>query len=188
MVFIALVLGLAPAALVPSTPLLHAASSVRTRFAVTACIPDDRYDDDEEDEMIDADEDLNTAWQRYQLEGMLAIPTMYDSHQPVTKTEQLASVFFATLVFLGILHACALAAPFLFPPPRLIIVCAVRFADLLHAGGGLVIVPEGDFVGIYNFHELQHMDKTHLLRLGLPMPSLHVPPRMMPRQTSLEYR
>ena len=46
-------------------------------------------------------------------------------------------------------------------------------ADLLHAGGGLIIVPDDDFVlNVYNFQELKHMDKTHLLRLGLPAPAV----------------
>ena len=52
----------------------------------------------------------------------------------------------------------------------------ILHAYLLHAGGGLVIVPEGDFVCIYNFQELKNMEPHHLLRLGLPTPALPPPP------------
>ena len=68
-----------------------------------------------------------------------------------TPFEQLATICAATFGFLFILHYY-----------------------LLHAGGGLVIVPEGDGLGIYNFQELKHMENAHLLKLGLPMPV--VPP------------
>ena len=35
---------------------------------------------------------------------------------------------------------------------------------------------EGDGLGIYNFQELKHMENTHLLKLGLPMPVVPPPP------------
>ena len=62
---------------------------------------------------------------------------------------QLASSIAATTVFLFMLHSY-----------------------LTHAGGGLVLVPEDGFVNVYSFRELQRLENAHLLRLGLPMPTV----------------
>ncbi len=110
--------------------------------------------EDDEDAWFYIPENGDTAWQRCRL--MQQEDQIWQQEYEIrqqTPLEQLATICAATFGFLFILHYY-----------------------LLHAGGGLVIVPEGDGLGIYNFQELKHMENTHLLKLGLPMPVVPPPP------------
>lgn len=141
---------------------LHCSSAVsnpRCSPAVACESPPEREPGDDEPFWEDAAEegplsvpaaDWNPtlAWQRFALESVVFDEEVEGSeeHQQQAITQlHLAGVAAGTFFFLLILHAY-----------------------LLHAGGGLVIVPEGDFFNVYNFRELSNLDNAHLLNLGLP--------------------
>ena len=48
-------------------------------------------------------------------------------------------------------------------------------ADIVNTGG-IVLVPEEGMLSVYNFHELQNLEPSRLMKLGLPMPAVPVVP------------
>lgn len=99
-------------------------------------------------------ESWDLAWQRYQLEYVAAA---YDTYYEETRSPQplglqaVGAMLVLASVVLASLHAYILQT------------------------GGIVIAPGA--VGhlptfeLHNFHELQHMDPSRLLEIGLPGPS-----------------
>ena len=195
----ALVAALAPAAGAALRPRPASLAAPRLRAPIASAEPyDDEYYDEEDEgadelESLPVDWDATLAWQRFKLSSALALQPILEDKTP--RFGQIAGSAAGTIFFLFILHTCArtIAAPAL-SLPRFLSACTyrslpprmppasppslglrARCSDLLHAGGGLVIVPEGDFVCIYNFQELKNMENAHLVRLGLPMPALPAP-------------
>ena len=149
------------------------------------------YPDDDEEEMyfddggeLELPDDMDLDFVRNKLEAWMNIDTEYDTIDNYPKPspwDHLASIVVLVFVVVLVVKQCARLSPtrvcmgsalltFYHSP------CAR--ADLIHTGGGLVIVPEGDAIGIYNFKELQQMEGKRLLDLGLPTPA--TPPPAFP--------
>lgn len=139
-----------------------------------ACVWEDEEEYEEERGEILLPQDMDVDWVKNKLEALHEIPTEYDDTlsyemyyepepQPVRqRLDEVASIIIIVLSVLLIMKQY-----------------------LLHTGGGLIIVPEGDAIGIYNFNEVQHMESARLLKLGLPTPMSAAPPAGIFRWSNL---